>query len=135
MFVVQSDKHTNLHGFSKIVCAFRDQYTRGTCVARLSCSYLVCTICENATASRKTLQAHFTLCIQQVDTLLTTVDGKRFAGLNTHGFSIIKVFAKIFSCCLDHKYSLFSIIKEKHLYSRKNFRGTPKNREKREYLA
>ena len=31
-----------------------------------------------------------------------------------------------------HKYSLFSIIKEGHLYSWKNFRGT---REKRESLA
>ena len=34
-----------------------------------------------------------------------------------------------------HKYSLFSIIKERHLYSRKNFCGTPENREKRESLA
>ena len=34
-----------------------------------------------------------------------------------------------------HKYSLFSIIKERHLYSRKNSRGTPENRENRESLA
>ena len=34
-----------------------------------------------------------------------------------------------------HKYSLFSIIKERHLYSQKNFHGTPENREKRESLA
>ena len=32
-------------------------------------------------------------------------------------------------------YSLFGIIKERHLYSQKNFRGTPENREKRERLA
>ena len=64
-----------------------------------------------------------------------TVDGKRFNGLNIHGFSAIEVFAEIFSCCLDHKYSLFSIIKERHLHSWKIFRGTPENREKCKSLA
>ena len=64
-----------------------------------------------------------------------TVDGERFTGLNIHGFSIIKVFVEIFSHCLGHKYSLFSINKEMHLYSRKNFHGTLENREKRESLA
>ena len=32
-----------------------------------------------------------------------TVDRERFTGLNIHGFSTIKVFAEIFSCCLGHK--------------------------------
>ena len=57
-----------------------------------------------------------------------TVDGERFAGLNIRGFSAIKVLAEIFLRCLGHKYSLFSIDEERHLYSRKNFRGTPENR-------
>ena len=65
----------------------------------------------------------------------TTVDEERFAGLNIHGFSAIKVFAEIFSHCLGHKYSLFSINKERHLYSQKNVRGTPENHEKRQSLA
>ena len=64
-----------------------------------------------------------------------TVDGERFAGLNIHGFSAIEVFTEMFSRCLGHKYSLFSIIKERHLYSRKHFCGTPVNREKRKSLA
>ena len=34
-----------------------------------------------------------------------------------------------------HKYLLFSIIKESHLYSWKNYCGTPENREKGESLA
>ena len=59
-----------------------------------------------------------------------TVDWERFAGLNICGFNAIEVFTEMFSCCLGHKYSLFSIIKERHLYSRKNFCGTPENREK-----
>ena len=66
---------------------------------------------------------------------LYTVDGERFAGLNIRGFSAIKVFAEIFLLYLGHEYSLFSIIKERHLYSRKNFRGSPENHEKRESLA
>ena len=72
-----------------------------------------------------------TTCSIHID----TVDGERFAGLNIRSFSAIKVFAEIFSCCLGHKYSLFSINKDRHLYSWKNFRGTPENREKRESLA
>ena len=67
--------------------------------------------------------------------LVATVDGKRFVGLNIHGFSAIKVFMEILSYCLGHKCSLFSTIKERHLYSRKNFHGTPENREKHESLA
>ena len=62
--------------------------------------------------------------------LTTTVDVERFAGLNVHGFSFIKVFAEILSRCLGQKYSLFSIIKGRHLYSQKNFHGTLENREK-----
>ena len=64
-----------------------------------------------------------------------TIDGERFAGLNIRGFSTIKVFMEILLCCLGHKCSLFSTIKEKHLYSRKNFCGTPENHEKCESLA
>ena len=36
-------------------------------------------------------------------TYIHTVDGERFAGLNIHGFSAIKVFVEIFSCYLGHK--------------------------------
>ena len=65
-----------------------------------------------------------------------TVDGERFAGLNIRIFSTIKVFAEIFSHCLGHKHLLLlSIIKERHLHSQNNFRGTPKNCEKWESLA
>ena len=60
-----------------------------------------------------------------VNIWLYTVDGERFAGLNIHGFSAIKVFVEIFSHFLGHRYSLFSINKERHLYSRKNFCGIP----------
>ena len=67
--------------------------------------------------------------------IIITIDRERFAGLNIHSFSAIKVFAEIFSCCLGHKYSLFSINQESHLYSWKNFRGTPENREKCKSLA
>ena len=64
-----------------------------------------------------------------------TVDGERFAGLNTHCFSPIKVFTEILSDCLSHKCSLFSIIKEMCLYSWKNFCCTSENHEKHESLA
>ena len=64
-----------------------------------------------------------------------TVDGERFAGLNTRGFSAIEVFMEIFLHCLGHKYSLFSIIKERHLYLRKSFHSTPENCEKHKSLA
>ena len=42
---------------------------------------------------------------------------------------------EILSRCLRHKCLLFSTIKERCLYSWKNFCGTPKDREKRESLA
>ena len=63
------------------------------------------------------------------------VDGESFTGLNIRGLNAIEVFTEILSRCLGHKYSLFSVIKERRLYSRKNFRGTPENRGKRESLA
>ena len=59
----------------------------------------------------------------------------RFTGLNIRGFSAIEVFAEILLRCLGHKCSLFSTIKERCLYSQKNFLSTPENREKRESLA
>ena len=42
-----------------------------------------------------------------------TIDMERFAGLNLHGFSPIKVIAEILSRCLGQKFSLFSTIKER----------------------
>ena len=64
-----------------------------------------------------------------------TVDGERFAGLNIRSFSAIEIFAEIFLHRLGHKYSLFSITKERHLFSRKNFHDTPENCEKCKSLA
>ena len=55
---------------------------------------------------------------------------ERFAGLNVCGFSLIEVFVEILLHYLGQKYSLFSIIKERCLYSQKNFRGTLENHEK-----
>ena len=49
------------------------------------------------------------------------VDGERFAGLNVYVFNPIEVFVEILLHCLDQKCLLFSIIKERHLYSRKIF--------------
>ena len=65
----------------------------------------------------------------------STIDGKRFAGLNIHGFSAVKVFTEILSRCLDHKFSIFSTIKERRLYSRENLCGTPENCEQCKSLA
>ena len=56
--------------------------------------------------------------------MVHTIDRERFTELNIHGFSAIKYFAEIFLCFLGHKYSLFSIVKERHLCSWKNFHGT-----------
>ena len=64
-----------------------------------------------------------------IDLIRYTIDMERFAGLNICDFSLIEVFTEILSRCLGQKYSLFSIIKERHLYSGKNFHGTLKNRE------
>ena len=71
-----------------------------------------------ASINSKAIHTHFILTTH-------TVDGERFARLHIHGFSAIKIFTEIFSCCLGHKYSLISTIKERYLYSRKNFHGTP----------
>ena len=68
-------------------------------------------------------------------TILYTVDVETFAGLNVHGFSFIKVFAEILLRCLGQRYSLFSIIKERCLYSWKNFSSTLENYEKCKSLA
>ena len=54
---------------------------------------------------------------------------------NVRIFNPIKVFAEIFLHCLGQKCLLFSIIKERHLYSRENYGGTRKNRKKHECLA
>ena len=48
----------------------------------------------------------------------------RFTGLKIHSF---KVFMEAFLHCLGQKWLLFSIIKERRLYSRKNFRGSSEN--------
>ena len=56
-----------------------------------------------------------------------TIDMERFVELNVHSFNPTKVFAGILSCCLDQKCLLFSIIKERHLYSQENFCGTLEN--------
>ena len=64
--------------------------------------------------------------------ILCTVDGERFAGLNIGGFSAIEVFTEILLHCLG---SLFSTIKERHLYLRKIFHSIPENRKQRESLA
>ena len=60
---------------------------------------------------------------------------ERFTGLNIYVFNPIEIFLEIFLCCLGQKYLLFSINKERCLYSQKNFRGTLVNCEKRESLA
>ena len=60
-----------------------------------------------------------TICIHFIHVILikksvymhvnvSTIDRERFPGLIICSFSIIRVFAEIFSCCLDHKYSLLT---------------------------
>ena len=66
---------------------------------------------------------------------LLIIDVERFAGLNVHGFNLIEIFTEILLCCLDQKCLLFSIIKEKCLYSQKNFCGSPENHKYHETLA
>ena len=53
-----------------------------------------------------------------------TTDVERFPGLNVHDFNAIKGFA---SRCAGQKCLLFSIIKERCLYSQKNFHDTVQN--------
>ena len=84
---------------------------------------------------------HIKTCIQySTRSLLAsykvrTVDGERFAGLKVCIFNPIEVFTETLSRFLDQKYLLFSIIKERHLYSRENFHGTLENQEKHKSLA
>ena len=73
--------------------------------------------------------------LQQRLVLWHTIDGERFAWLHICGFSAIKVFMNIRLRSLGHNCSLFSKIKEKRLYSQKNFCGMPENCEKCESLA
>ena len=64
-----------------------------------------------------------------------TIDRERFARLNIRGFSIIKVFTEILSCCLGHNAHYLVQLKRKNCYSWKNFRTTPENHEKCKSLA
>ena len=57
---------------------------------------------------------------------------ERFA---IRSFSLIEVFADILLRCLGQKYSLCNIIKERGLYSWKNFRDALENRETCKSLA
>ena len=65
---------------------------------------------------------------------IVTVNGERFAGLNVRVFNTIEVFVEILLRCLGRKCLLFSIIKDRHLYSQENFHGTLENRKKRKCL-
>ena len=67
--------------------------------------------------------------------LWNTVDIERFVGLNIHGFSPIKALQKYFCVVFGHNCSLFSAIKERCLYSPKNFHGTLENRENAKFLS
>ena len=62
--------------------------------------------------------------IQYGRCIVYTIDGKRFTGLNVHVFNPTEVFTEILSCCLGQKCLLFSIIKERYLYSWEIFCGT-----------
>ena len=68
-------------------------------------------------------------------TLEYTVDVERFSGLNVRSVNPIEVSAKILLCCLGQKCLLFSVIKERCLYSRKHFHGTIENCENHKSLA
>ena len=52
-----------------------------------------------------------------------TVDVERFTGLNIRSFNPPKVFAEILLRCLGQNCLLLHIIKERCLYSWKNFHG------------
>ena len=84
----------------------------------------------------KTINSKFSLCLGKFYMFcvhVITVDVERFSGLNAHSFSPIEVFVfiEIFLRCLGKKCSLFSVIKERCLYSRKNFYSTLENHENR----
>ena len=70
---------------------------------------------------------HHQLCPAKVNMYIYTLDMERFAGLNILGLGPIKVFAEMLSLCLGQACSLFSIIKQRCLYSQKNFHGTLEN--------
>ena len=71
-----------------------------------------------------------------VCTYLSTIDVERLAGLSVCSFISIEVYAEILSHSLGHKYLLFSIIKEKHLYPQKKFEvATLENHENHKSLA
>ena len=98
------------------------------------------TTCRNAKAHSYTPNYHSNskaysyIQLYMISTCYT-VDRERFAGLNVCVINPIEVFAEILSHCLSQKCLLFSMNKERHLYSCENFRGTLENREKRECLA
>ena len=59
---------------------------------------------------------------------------ERFPGLNIHGSTPMKFCGNTFALPWPEML-LFSITKERHLYSRENFCGTLKNHENRKSLA
>ena len=64
-----------------------------------------------------------------------TVDVETLAVLNIHSFNRIEVFAEMLLHCLSQKCLLFNVIKERCLYSWKNFHSTLKNYKNHESLA
>ena len=71
---------------------------------------------------------------------IATADVERFTGLNVRGSTLgstpLKLLRKNFRVAFSgQKWLLFSIIKERRLYSRISFRGTLENRGERESLA
>ena len=87
-------------------------------------------IIQNPYCSGQEFIASINICESLDFALRRNTNGERFAGLNVRSFNSIEVFMEIFLCCLGKKYLLFSIIKERHLYSRENFHGTIENHEK-----
>ena len=62
-------------------------------------------------------------------TIATTVDEERFTGQYVHISNPYEAFTETLLHFLGQKCLLFSIIKERHLYSWENFCGTLENRE------
>ena len=60
---------------------------------------------------------------------------ERFAGLNVCGFNSLEYFAEMLSHCLGQECLLFSIIKERHMHSWKNFHATLENRKQHKHLT
>ena len=61
--------------------------------------------------------------------MMNTVNVERFTGLNINGFNPIEVFVEVLLRCLGQK-CLFSVIKERCLYSQENLHDTLENHEK-----